>query len=103
MAQLFEQGAADPGEDGGEFEESDSPYGTFEKGGNVFERTDAAMSSVSRGERDGSLRGSQSEPNDWLHASVRSSTGAAINAGALGFRVAEVPEPGPHSSRRSVP
>ena len=77
----------------GEFEQSDSPYGTYDQGGNVYEWTEAAMSTVSRGERGGSLRGSLSGPQDWLHASVRSSTGASINAGALGFRVAEVPEP----------
>jgi len=77
----------------GEFENSDSAYGTFDQGGNLFEWTEAVMSPVSRGERGGSFRGSESGAYDWLSASVRSSTGASIDAGALGFRVSEVPEP----------
>jgi len=77
----------------GEFENSESPYGTFDQGGNVAEWTDAVMSSVSRGERGGSFRGTQSGAYDWLNASVRSSTGASIDAAAMGFRIAEVPEP----------
>jgi sulfatase modifying factor 1 len=81
----------------GDFENSASPYGTFDQGGNVAEWTEAVMSSVSRGERGGSFRGSESGfPSDWLHAGVRSSTGASIDAGAMGFRIVEVapvPEP----------
>jgi formylglycine-generating enzyme required for sulfatase activity len=77
----------------GDFENSESAYGTFDQGGNVWEWNEAAMSSVSRGERGGSFRGTQSGAADWLHASVRSSTGASIDAGSMGFRIAEVPEP----------
>ena len=52
----------------GEFELSDSPYGTFDQGGNVWEWNETAVSSSSRGLRGGSFSDSYS---DYLHASYR--------------------------------
>jgi len=74
----------------GEFELSESPYDTFDMGGNVWEWNEAILSGSYRGLRGGSFNHSGS----YLHASFR-------NAGYyptdeyqnIGFRVAEVPEP----------
>ena len=41
----------------GEFELSDSPYGTFDQGGNVWEWNETAVTSSSRGLRGGSFNG----------------------------------------------
>jgi sulfatase modifying factor 1 len=76
---------------------SDSYYGTFDQGGNVFEWNDAiidpAISGASRG-----LRGGSFDENvpfvAFLSASMRSNGvpfGESVN---VGFRVASVPEPG---------
>jgi formylglycine-generating enzyme required for sulfatase activity len=81
----------------GEFENSDSPYGTFDQGGNVWEWNEAVMYSY-RGVRGGSF--------SWgdigcgiglnLHAEYRlnySSTDWPDENDFVGFRVSEVPEP----------
>jgi len=73
----------------GEFQLSDSPYGTFDQSGNVFEWNEAALSS-SRGLRGGSCY----YGSDPLLASYRGSSNPAYESDGLGFRVASsVPEP----------
>ena len=74
----------------GEFQLSDSPYGTFDQGGNVCEWNEAILSGSYRG-----LRGASFEkPYYELHASYRNYTDPTYEAGTVGFRVAEVvPEP----------
>ncbi len=52
----------------GEFELSDSPYGTFDQGGNVWEWNETAVTSSLRGLRGGSFEFFSS---DALHASLR--------------------------------
>ena len=65
---------------------SDSPYGTFDQGGNVAEWNEAVIGSY-RGRRGGSF----DYWDDFLHASDRFSSGPPLEYYALGFRVAEVP------------
>jgi len=74
----------------GEFENSDSPYATFDQGGNVWEWNEAVIGSY-RGLRGGSF----DYFDGLLHAAFRSSdfgypAGGFYN---IGFRVSEVPEP----------
>ena len=75
----------------GEFENSESPYGTFDQGGNVWEWNEAVIGSA-RGWRGG---------NFWLDsvylwaATRYSPYSPAYETGHLGFRVSEVPEPIP--------
>ncbi len=74
----------------GEFELSDSPYGTFDQGGNVWEWNETKVTSSSRGLRGGSF--------DFLsfvlHASHRSFLDdPALELFGVGFRVASIPEP----------
>jgi formylglycine-generating enzyme len=78
----------------GEFQNSDSPYGTFDQGGNVWEWNEAILPSYYRGMRDGSsfyLSGT-------LLASYRYvSYNPLPESSNVGFRVASkavVPEPG---------
>ena len=77
----------------GEFQNSDSPYGTFDQGGNVWEWNETAiyygMYPPSRGLRGGSFN----YPYVTLHASGRSSNDPAYELHYFGFRVSEVPEP----------
>ena len=74
----------------GEFENSESPYGTFDQGGNVWEWNEAIMYSSWRGVRGGGW--SANSVND-LHTSIRDSTPPTAEISEIGFRVAEVPEP----------
>jgi sulfatase modifying factor 1 len=73
----------------GEFELSESPYGTFDQGGNLFEWNEA---------RAGSLGGLRGGPWDYysfgLHASSRDSRSPTYEYNYIGFRVASIPEPG---------
>jgi sulfatase modifying factor 1 len=74
----------------GEFQNSDSPYGTFDQGGNVWEWNEAVIGS-SRGLRGGSFY----SLSGYLHASGRYydlPAGESFDIG-VGFRVSEVPEP----------
>jgi len=73
----------------GEFENSESAYGTFDQGGNVWEWNEALIGS-SRGLRGGGW----GYDSNGLLASSRDSYYASIEYGTLGFRVASVPEPG---------
>jgi formylglycine-generating enzyme required for sulfatase activity len=65
---------------------SDSPYDTFDQGGNVWEWNEAVIGS-SRGARGGSFHDTGSD----LHAAVRYNGTPAVEHYILGFRVAEVP------------
>ena len=76
----------------GEFELSESPYGTFDQGGNLWEWDDADISGSP-----GGLRGGDVFNGDviTLHASYRpDAINPAIESYVFGFRVARVPEPG---------
>ena len=77
----------------GAHENSDSPYGTFDQGGNVFEWDETVVyetsSSASRGERGGAFAGF--EP--YLAPSDRYSYRPTFEGDTIGFRVASVPEP----------
>jgi formylglycine-generating enzyme required for sulfatase activity len=71
---------------------SDSPYGTYDQGGNVWEWNEQIVSGSIRGIRGGSWVVGASN----LAASDPSSNGAANELSVVGFRVASlVPEPGP--------
>jgi len=83
----------------GQFQNSASPYGTFDQGGNVWEWNEAVISGLSRGLRGGwfgeyddaylyGVHGGMDAPfrTDYLGFPTHDSTG-------IGFRVSEVPEP----------
>lgn len=74
----------------GEFQNSDSPYGTFDQGGNVWEWNEAVIG-VTRG-----LRGQSwfNNPSGGLPATYRNyRCDPVYESFDIGFRVAEVPEP----------
>ena len=74
----------------GEFQNSDSPYGTFDQGGNVWEWNEAIIIGSYRGLRGGSFN----YYDDFLHAASRGHYGYPAGGDfAVGFRVSEVPEP----------
>ncbi|MGQ9648655.1 MAG: SUMF1/EgtB/PvdO family nonheme iron enzyme [Phycisphaerae bacterium] len=72
----------------GAHENSDSPYGTFDQGGNVWEWNEAVIE-ASRGLRGGSFYSFYSD----LLASGRTGGDPSLEACLRGFRVVEVPEP----------
>ena len=74
----------------GEFQNSDSPYGTFDQGGNVWDRNESVLYGLERGARGGPF-------NSYLVsllASARNSISPTYEYYDAGFRVASVPEPG---------
>jgi len=73
----------------GEFENSESPYGTFDQGGNLWEWNEAVIYGTNRGLR-GGWWGSAV---DVLSAASRNSYGPTGEFYSFGFRIAEVPEP----------
>jgi len=76
----------------GEFELSESPYGTFDQGGNLTEWTEATETSASgftRGLRGGGIRAIAR----FMSASHRNEGTPTITDFSVGFRVARVPEP----------
>jgi len=79
----------------GGFQNSDSPYGTFDQGGNVWEWNEAVLYGSCRGLRGGSFYGSDfGGDGGYLHASSRIDIGyPAYEDFDVGFRVSEVPEP----------
>ena len=75
----------------GAHENSDSPYDTFDQGGNVFEWNEAILSGSYRGLRGGSF----GYYDGTLRASYRSYYNyPTYEVDNIGFRVSEVPEPG---------
>jgi len=73
----------------GEWENSDSPYGTFDQGGNITEWTEALIGS------DRVFRGSAFPSGGVsLHAAWRSDAFPTHEYETIGFRVASIPEPG---------
>jgi len=75
----------------GDFENSESPYGTFDQGGNVWEWNEAVLHGSYRGVRGGSF---YSIYVVTLQAAYRNyHYGPADEGYGVGFRVAEVPEP----------
>ena len=75
----------------GAHENSDSPYGTFDMGGNVHEWNEAILSVSCRGVRGGSWQ----YAGEYMQASYRQVRSAPSDQYAvLGFRVSQVPEPG---------
>jgi sulfatase modifying factor 1 len=75
----------------GEFELSDSTYGTFDQGGNVHEWNETAVTGSSLGLRGGTY----GHDSDFLHASLRDDGGPTFEIFFVGFRVASlIPEPG---------
>jgi formylglycine-generating enzyme required for sulfatase activity len=74
----------------GEFELSESPYNTFDQGGNVWEWNEAVVGDGPyRGVRGGSFDGSDHA----LHAADRGDISPSGEPYDFGFRVSEVPEP----------
>jgi formylglycine-generating enzyme len=76
----------------GEFQNSDSPYGTFDQGGNVFEWNEAVFGNSYRGLRGGSFY----NPGGGLSLEAYYRGGGAPPVTGLyfyGFRVVQVPEP----------
>jgi formylglycine-generating enzyme required for sulfatase activity len=75
---------------------SESPYGTFDQGGNVWEWVETPVQGYYRGVRGGSAaEGSFGFGGGvyWLHAKSRLEDYPIGQNAALGFRVAHVPEP----------
>jgi len=72
----------------GEFELSDSPYGTFDQGGNVWEWNER-ISGSGRGLRGGSF----SDGDGALHALPQAIHDPSYERHNIGFRVSKVPEP----------
>ncbi|HOW72834.1 MAG TPA: SUMF1/EgtB/PvdO family nonheme iron enzyme [Phycisphaerae bacterium] len=74
----------------GEFENSGSPYGTFDQGGNVDEWNEAVLSDSLRGVRGGAYTGRHFDLHPlnrfWSYQSTQEFT-------SIGFRVVAVPEP----------
>jgi len=74
----------------GAHENSESPYGTFDQGGNVWEWNEAILRGSYRG-----LRGGSYDLNvHHLHASDRGSLNPTYESSDVGFRVVSIPEPG---------
>jgi len=74
----------------GEFENSESPYDTFDQGGNLWEWYETAVTGSSRGLRGGGWH----DRSSLLRASRRSDVNPTNEYYDIGFRVASVPEPG---------
>jgi formylglycine-generating enzyme required for sulfatase activity len=73
----------------GAHELSESPYGTFDQGGNVWEWNEAVVEDAYRGQRGGSF----SHEGDRLAATDRSWNTPTSQYNHLGFRVVHIPEP----------
>jgi len=80
----------------GEFQNSDSPYGTFDQTGNVWEWDEAILYTDATHAARGWRGGSSGYNVNYVRASVRLtlSDSPAYGSDNLGFRVVEVPEPG---------
>jgi len=80
--------------DVGAYTASDSGYGTFDQGGNLWEWNESLISGSYRGLRGGSFLNDLFYANDEAHASKRSNNDPTVEDHTIGFRVAAVPEPG---------
>ncbi len=76
--------------DAGAYVDSDSPYGTFDQGGNVWEWNESLVFGSERGVRGGSF---SEFFEDYFSASERYDGDPTIEFDIVGFRVATVPEP----------
>jgi formylglycine-generating enzyme required for sulfatase activity len=76
--------------DVGSYTGSASPYGTFDQGGNAFERNETLIEAALGSVRGGGFNNTVS----FLRASNQDSTSPAGESDSVGFRVAMVPEPG---------
>ena len=74
----------------GEFELSDSPYGTFDQGGNVWEWNDARVSGPYRGQRGGDFDTPRQALRAWYHYTVGE---PSVEYSRVGFRIVVIPEP----------
>jgi len=77
----------------GEFENSDSPYGTFDQGGNVLEWNEGSLSRWYRNMRGGSFADNLDHYYGYLHASTLGLGYPTYEGRYVGFRVSVVPEP----------
>ena len=77
----------------GEFQNSDSPYGTFDQGGNVFEWNDTIVSGAYRGLRGGSF----DDGGSYLRALNRNLITPTNESYDIGCRVSQVVVPEPAS------
>jgi len=73
----------------GEFQNSASPYGTFDQGGNVWEWNEAVIAGSYRGLRGGGFNNN----SDTMRADYRSWEHPSEAYPNQGFRVSQVPEP----------
>jgi sulfatase modifying factor 1 len=73
----------------GAYTASESPYGTFDQAGNVWEWNQTLISAGKRGRRGGAW----SSESSTLAASEQGSYSAAFYTDSIGFRVASVPDP----------
>jgi formylglycine-generating enzyme required for sulfatase activity len=78
----------------GEFQNSASPYGTFDQGGNVWEWNESIVYQDSTYSSRGLRGGAFYYYGYYLHASDRYSHYPTDEYSSVGFRVSEVPEPG---------
>jgi formylglycine-generating enzyme required for sulfatase activity len=81
-----------PMTDAGAYTLSDSPYATFDQGGNVWEWNETLFGSSFRGLRGGSW-GDIPRFSFGLHASYSDDSLPTLESNTLGFRVASIPEP----------
>ena len=75
---------------------ADSPYGTFDQGGNVWEWTEAIVKGLLRGRRGGSFF---VEHAGHLAASSPAGLGPSFEYANVGFRVVTIPRQVPMPSR----
>jgi formylglycine-generating enzyme required for sulfatase activity len=77
----------------GAHENSDSPYGTFDQGGNVWEWNESVVYEGNGSSYRGLRGGSFYLGDYYLHASYRDSIYPTSQYYVVGFRVSQVPEP----------
>lgn len=78
----------------GEFQASESPWGTFDQGGNVREWTERVGDTAFFGQYGGSNGNYSNQMAAGYYYAYTSNNNPAFGGGDIGFRVAYVPEPG---------